>query len=145
VSDGRVIDLKRADITEYVKRQMGSSFTAKDFRTWSGTLICACALARAAASEEVPAGQRARRAQIAAALRETAAQLGNTPAVCRSSYVCPSVLTSFEHGAVIDRHHATVEALLARRGRGLDRVERALLRLLKRKLTGRSPAARMAA
>jgi len=137
VVDGRAVDLKRADITEYIKRQMGSRFTAKDFRTWNGTLICACALARAAAAA-APDGQRERRRLIAAALRETAAQLGNTPAVCRKSYVSPCVLASFERGTVIDRHAATVEALLTRTAGGLNRAERALLRLLKRELSAQT-------
>ena len=145
VVDGRKIDVKRADITEYIQRHMGSRFTAKDFRTWSGTLICACGLARAAATADPPASQRARRKLMAAALRETADQLGNTPAVCRSSYVSPNVLSSFERGAVIEQYHRTVEALLARNARGLDRVERAVLKLLRRGATAPSPKRRLAA
>lgn len=137
-ADGELVDVKRADVTDYVKRRMGSRFTAKDFRTWSGTLICACALARAVAVD-TPESSRARRSVIAAALRETAAQLGNTPAVCRSSYVSACVLSSFDRGVVIQEHYATVEAMLARRGCGLDRVERALLRLLKAGLGGAPP------
>jgi DNA topoisomerase I len=132
VADGRVVDLRSGDITEYIKRRMGDRFTAKDFRTWSGTLICACALARAATAEP-PANPRARRSLIARALRETAAQLGNTPAVCRKSYVSPCVLESFESGAVLDASHAAgVERLLAQTRPGLHRAERGLLRLLTR-------------
>jgi DNA topoisomerase-1 len=126
---GRLIDVKRRDINEYIKRHMGESFSAKDFRTWAGTLICACSLARAAAREAI-GGSRRYRHIIAAALRETAQQLGNTPAVCRASYVTPCVLSAFERGQVVDRYLATTAELLARQLRGLHPAEHAVLRLL---------------
>jgi DNA topoisomerase-1 len=128
--DGTVVDVRRADINAYIKRHMGRGFSAKDFRTWSGTLICACALARCAATvdERMPARKRA----IVAALKETAAQLGNTPAICRSAYVSPRVLQAFERGEVISQHVATVERLLTRSRGGLHAAERAVLRLLAR-------------
>ena len=63
----------------------------------------------------------------------------NTPAVCRSAYICPDVLDSFERGRVIERYFQTVEELVNYRGRHLHQAERALLRLLKRKNDGNSP------
>jgi DNA topoisomerase-1 len=139
--DGRAVDVKRADITDYVKRNMGGPFTAKDFRTWSATLICACALARTADAVGPQGSARQRRAMIAAALRDTAAQLGNTPAVCRSAYVSGCVLSSFERGTVVGGTPVSIERLLARSRPGLTRTERALLRLLRRGLSHR-PAPR---
>lgn len=127
--DGRVVDVRRADINEYIKRHMGDAFSAKDFRTWAATLICACALARSEAPELL---DRARKKAIVAAIKETAQQLGNTPAICRSSYISPCVLSDYERGLVVERYFKTVEELIARQLRGLHPSERALLRLLKR-------------
>jgi DNA topoisomerase IB len=62
--------------------------------------------------------------------------LGNTPAVCRSAYICPDLLDSFERGTVIERYFETVEELVNYRGGHLHQAERALLRLLKRKNNG---------
>lgn len=68
---------------------MGAEFTANDFRTWAGTLVCACALARAGAGRADTARDRKRK--VTAAVHETAQLLGNTPAICRASYIWPSV------------------------------------------------------
>jgi DNA topoisomerase-1 len=67
-----------------------------------------------------------------AAVRNTATLLGNTPAVCRKSYIYPSVLSSFDRGRTIGHNFETVEQLLGRR-RGLHAAERDVLRLLKQK------------
>jgi len=126
---GNFVDIKRRHINGYIKEIMGYRFSAKDFRTWAGTLVCACALARIAAQDgEVKLGPKRK---IALAMNETAAALGNTPAVCRSAYVCPEILTAFEKGRVIKRHFETVEKLTAYRGVRLHSAERALLSLLK--------------
>src|SRR2546427_2547032 len=82
--DGSVVNVRRRHINDYIKGVMGEHFSAKDFRTWAGRLIAACALARLE-GEEVE-GRSDRRKMIVAAVKETAAQLGNTPAVCKSSY-----------------------------------------------------------
>jgi DNA topoisomerase-1 len=117
---------------------MGERFSAKDFRTWAGTLIAACALARM--NEEIVEGRTDRRRMMVAAVKETAAQLGNTPAVCKSSYIWPSVLHSFEKGAVLTKYFHGIDELVAQRARGHHKAEKALLELLR---TGRSalPAA----
>ena len=109
---------------------MGENFSAKDFRTWAGTLICACALARAGI--EIVEKNTVRRRKILTAIKETAEILGNTPAVCRSSYICPEVLTRFEKGKIIENYFETVEDLLTYRGRRLHPAETSLLRFLKR-------------
>jgi DNA topoisomerase I len=127
---GNVIDVKRRYINQYIKEIMGERFTAKDFRTWAGTLLCACALARAGVDRSESLAGRKRK--VVAAVKHTAAILGNTPAVCRKSYIYPSVLDSFERGRTIERNFETVEQLIARR-RGLHEAEKEVLRLLKRK------------
>jgi DNA topoisomerase I len=131
--DGTAVNVRRRHINEYIKEVMGERFSAKDFRTWAGTLIAACALARL--DEEEVEGRTDRRKMIVAAVKETAAQLGNTPAVCKASYIWPSVLHSFEKGTVLKTYFKTMEELIAARSHG---AERALLDLLK---TGRSAVA----
>ena len=128
--DGAFVDVTTRHINEYIKDAMGEKFSAKDFRTWAGTAICACALARAGtAGTESSAG---RKRKVVAAIKETAEMLGNTPAVCRSSYINPAVIKSFDQGKMIDRYSGTVEELIAYRGRTLHRVERSLLRFLRK-------------
>ena len=110
---------------------MGEAFSAKDFRTWAGTLLCACSLARAEADPEQ--ANTARKKKIVRAIRETSELLGNTPAICRASYISPRVLRGYEKGGrVIDHTFGTVQELVARRSPSLHRAEKALLRLLRR-------------
>jgi DNA topoisomerase-1 len=126
-AEGRWVDIRRRHINDYIKEVMGDAFSAKDFRTWAGTLICACALARAGA--DVSDSKRARKRKVVAAIQQTARMLGNTPAICRSSYIYPAVLNQFERGRVIDRYFDDVQELAERRG--LHGSERALLAMLK--------------
>jgi len=75
---------------------------------------------------------RVRKRRIVAAIKETAEVLGNTPAVCRSSYVCPEIINEFEKGKVIDNCFSNLEDLVSFRGLKLHDAERALLRFLSR-------------
>lgn len=124
--DGSVVNIRRRHINEYIKETMGERFSAKDFRTWAGTLIAACALARLK-GEEIE-GRTDRKKMIVAAIKETAAQLGNTPAVCKTSYIWPSVLHSFQKGTVLRTYYRSVDELVDARNHG---AEKALLELLK--------------
>jgi DNA topoisomerase-1 len=128
--DDKPVVVTRRHINEYIKELMGSSFSAKDFRTWAGTLVCACALARN--GDEIPEKKTSRKKRIVAAIKETAEVLGNTPAVCRGSYVCPEIISSFEKGQVIDNCTTRLDDLIAFRGRGLHRAEQSLLKFLKK-------------
>lgn len=130
--NGQVVPVTRRHINEYIKEVMGEKFSAKDFRTWAGTLVCACALARDGKAGPVPASATGIKKRIVAAIKETSEVLGNTPAVCRSSYVCPEIILSFEKGRVINNCSSSLEDLVAFRGYGLHKAERALLRFLKR-------------
>jgi DNA topoisomerase-1 len=125
---GDWVDIRRRRINKYLKEVMGDDFSAKDFRTWSGTLICACALAQAGVDQEESA--RSRKKKIVGAIRETARRLGNTPAVCRSSYINPSVLARFEDGIVIGSRFEDLDGFA--RLRSLHPAEKALLNLLKK-------------
>ncbi len=125
-ADGKFVNVTRPTINRYIKEVMGQNFSAKDFRTWAGTLVCACALARNGPANPLNAGA------IVTAIEETAATLGNTPAVSRESYVCPAVISSFEKGEVVRCYFKTLQQLTSYRGLKLHRAEKALLRMLKK-------------
>ena len=92
------IDVRSDDINEYIKEITGEGFSAKDFRTWSGTVIAAVALA---VSGRAAATQSARKRAITRAVKEVAHYLGNTPAVCRASYIDPRVFDRYRDGITI--------------------------------------------
>ena len=144
VADGNVLDVRRAHINQYLKEAMGQRFSAKDFRTWAGTLICACALSQAGLVEDE--SKTARRKKLVAAVQETASSLGNTPAVCRASYISPVVVESFHQGQVIDARFESLDELVASYdSAALRRCEKALLELLAAGTPSRSAAVRRAA
>ncbi|MDQ2864635.1 MAG: DNA topoisomerase IB [Candidatus Eremiobacteraeota bacterium] len=89
--EGTVRDVSSSDINDYIRRISGGDFTAKDFRTWVGTVQCALILANVEDAET----QMARKREIAEACKLVAAHLGNTPAVCRRSYIHPGILEKF--------------------------------------------------
>jgi DNA topoisomerase-1 len=129
--DGKLFEVTSKHINEYIKEVMGDSFSAKDFRTWAGTLICACALAREASNDEELTDASKKRG-VVAAIKETAEVLGNTPAVCRGSYICPEILREYERGEVIDSCFTKLDDIVGFRGSSLHKSERALLRFLRR-------------
>jgi DNA topoisomerase I len=95
----RWVDVKSADINQYVKATTRGDFSAKDFRTWSGTVLAAVALAVSGNAANGSASARGR--AKARAVKETARYLGNTPAVCRASYIDPRVFDRFDGGLTI--------------------------------------------
>lgn len=92
-------DIDSADINEYIQMVVQPGATAKDFRTWHGTVIAAHALAQAGDASGMSA--TARKRAVAAAMRQVSEQLGNTPAVARASYVDPRVVDLWEDGVSI--------------------------------------------
>jgi DNA topoisomerase-1 len=91
-------DVKSADINAFVKELTGGDFTAKDFRTWNATVLCAVALA---VSEAVASSRTGRQRAVVRAVKEVSHYLGNTPAVCRSSYIDPRVIDRYAAGVTI--------------------------------------------
>ena len=89
--NGELHDVTSSDVNAYLKEISGSDITAKDFRTWTGTVLAAHALAE---FEEVDT-QAAAKKNIRAAIEKVSARLGNTPAVCRKCYVHPEILNSY--------------------------------------------------
>ncbi|MGI5273975.1 DNA topoisomerase IB [Nonomuraea sp. CA-218870] len=121
------VDVRSEDINEYLRETIGE-FTAKDFRTWHGTVLAAVGLAVSRMADSDTARKRA----VSRVVQEVAEYLGNTPAVARASYVDPRVITAYEEGRTIS--HALTElgadvdfGKLATHGE----VERAVIRLLR--------------
>ena len=127
---GAIVDVRRRHLNRYLREATGGPFTAKDFRTWAGTLLCASELARSAAGTDLAHAGRKRLA--AAAVKAVAGRLGNTPAVARSSYVSPVVLVAFEKGDVLGCSYEPDE-LGVSVTRGMHRVEEALVAFLRRR------------
>ena len=95
---GGWVDLKSHDINDYLRDITGGEFTAKDFRTWHATVLCAVALA---VSVDAPTSQSARKRAVTRAVKEVAHYLGNTPTVCRASYVDPRVIDLYNDGVTV--------------------------------------------
>ncbi len=125
--DGESCNLTGANLNAYIREHMGDEFTAKDFRTWGGTLTAAIALAE----RGPPDSEAEARKVIANVMRTVGDRLGNTPAVARSSYVSPAVVEQYLDGRTIEdfrpRHLRVVKA----RDIGLDPEESALVGLLR--------------
>jgi DNA topoisomerase I len=122
---GRWRDLGPDQVNEYVRAATGMEATAKDFRTWHATVIAAAALAD---SDETGDTQASRKRAVAAAMREVAEYLGNTPALARSSYVDPRVVDAYEEGRTIA---SAVRRKAATPAERQSILERAVLRLLR--------------
>ena len=106
--DGSWHALGAADINDYVRALTGGEFSAKDFRTLTGTLVAAGSLAKAAPVKSGAARTRA----VAQAARDTAVVLGNTPAISERSYIDPRVVDNFSKGRTIDPAHVGETELL---------------------------------
>jgi DNA topoisomerase-1 len=134
--DGQRCSVGSADVNDYLRAACGDAFTAKDFRTWSGTVLVACALAGVERPASATAGKRA----VVRAIAAAAQRLGNTVAVCRKSYVHPAVVDGFLEGDVI----APTRRSSARAGR-LTADEAAVARLIERRTRAAKRAAKKAA
>ena len=119
LDEGESRPVRSDDVNAYLREVGGEEITVKDFRTWGASALCL----RALDALEPPASASAAKRSIAAAIRDVASGLGNTPAVCRASYVHPRILESFAAGSL--------PRAATRRLRGLDRWESGLLRFLR--------------
>ncbi|MDX6556870.1 MAG: topoisomerase [Miltoncostaeaceae bacterium] len=122
---GEVVDVRSEDVNAYIKEHLGEDYSSKDFRTWAATVAAAVALDEL----EAAASETARRRAVAGVCRAVAEILGNTPAVCRASYIDPRVIDRYLEGT-------TLSGLGLRRSAGarLSHQERAVLRLLRDEL-----------
>lgn len=125
--DGELVPLNGTQLNLYLREHMGEEFSAKDFRTWGGTLTAAIAFAESGPPESEADAKR----RIVQVMRRVGERLGNTPAVARASYVSPAVVEQYLEGRTLEdfrpRHLRVVRA----RDIGLDPEERALVGLLR--------------
>ena len=91
-------DVRSTDVNDYLRDLSDADFTAKDFRTWHATVLAAVALARMEPSKTKTGKRRA----VSRAVCQVSESLGNTPAVCRTSYIDPRVIDRFLNGETID-------------------------------------------
>ena len=124
--DGNPHQICPADINRYIKEATGPEFSAKDFRTWGGTLLAAVRLAELGKPED----EKAIKKNIVRAIKEVSEQLGNTPSVCRGSYIHPDVIRQYESGLTIDDFRPRSVRRIRRIESDYDPEERALLRML---------------
>jgi len=125
--EGGRVAIGSGDVNDYLRQITGEDFTAKDFRTWAGTLQAVAAL------EELGPAETAREAKstVLRAIDEVAARLNNTRAVCRKYYVHPAVLECYEAGTLHQALRNGNGKAARGRGPGLDSSEKALVRLLR--------------
>jgi DNA topoisomerase I len=117
-------DIRSDDINDYIHEQIGDEFSAKDFRTWHGTVLAAIELA---AEESPPRSEGAAKRAIARAVGRVSEALGNTPAVCRASYIDPRVLDRYRDGVTINPPAAGNGSLSAK---ARHKIEREVLDLV---------------
>ena len=126
-ADDEIFNLSDRKLNEYIQEHMGEDFTAKDFRTWGGTLTAAILFAE----RDLPETEAAAKRIVAAVMRSVGERLGNTPAIARSSYVSPAVVEQYLDGRTIDDFRPRNLRVVGARDIGLDLEEQALLSLLR--------------
>lgn len=129
-NDGTRHSIDSADVNEYLRSISGKDFTAKDFRTWAGT-VTACRLLRETEPFEHESDAKK---NVVQAIKTVAAHLGNTPSVCRKCYVHPAVLESYFDGAMPAIFTRRMPSKFSKACKTLQRDERALIQLLHRSL-----------
>jgi DNA topoisomerase I len=125
--EGEIYNLTDKRLNDYVKIYLGDEFSAKDFRTWGGTLLASLCLAERGVAETEADAKRA----VAATMRRVAERLGNTPAVARASYVSPAVVEQYLDGRTVEDFRPTHLRVVGARDTSLDHEEQALLSLLR--------------
>ena len=126
-TNGEIFNLNGRKLNVYIAENMGEEFTAKDFRTWGGTLSAAIVFAEKGAPK---ANAEAKRI-VASVMGSVGEKLGNTPAVVRSSYVSPAVVEQYLDGRTLDDFRPRHLRVVGARDIALDLEEQALLTLLR--------------
>jgi DNA topoisomerase-1 len=127
--DGSHHSIDSADVNEYLRSISDQPFTAKDFRTWAGSVL-ACALLREVATFD---SQTEAKKNVVHAVKQVAEQLGNTPSVCRKCYVHPAVIDSYMGGEMLKTFEARVKKELRKSSHALEEEELDLLHLLEQR------------
>ncbi|RYF27691.1 MAG: DNA topoisomerase IB [Chloroflexi bacterium] len=125
--NGEVRDVHSDDVNEYIKKYAGDDYSAKDFRTWGGTLLATSAIL--AAEIDNNETKTARKKRVTAVVKEVAKRLGNTPAVARSSYIDPRVFTSIDSPDTINKVQQAMTTMRPKKYMTIE--EQCVLQLLK--------------
>ena len=128
--EGNPQDVTSSDVNAYLKEITGKNITAKDFRTWAGTVLAAMALSEMASFDSAAQAKR----NLRSAIEKVAARLGNTPTICRKCYVHPEVLSSYMDGNLLFEIKSEVEDELRNALAGLRPEEAAVLAMLRSRL-----------
>ena len=128
--DGSVRDITSTDVNEYLREITGSDFTAKDFRTWVGTVLAAMALQE---FERFDTKTQAKK-NLLRAIEAVAQKLGNTPSVCRKCYIHPEIINAYLDGTMLDAFRKRTETELSSRIGSLKPEEAAVLAFLQKRL-----------
>ena len=124
--DGKLKSITPADVNNYIKQATSPEFSSKDFRTWGGTLLAALELAELGPAEE----EREIKRRLVRAVKHVAEQLGNTPTVCRSSYIHPAVIDAYCKGLTIAEFEPRRQRRIKLSQADYEPGEQALLKLL---------------
>ena len=127
---GEPQDVKSEDVNGYLREISGQDFTAKDFRTWAGTVLAAIALQEFQKFDSMAQAKR----NITQAIESVAQRLGNTPSICRKCYVHPVIIESYMEGSMIDGLRQRAQAQFANALRRLKPEEAAVVALLQQRL-----------
>ncbi len=127
--DGQRQKIGSADLNAYLREVSGADATAKDFRTWAGTVLAAMALAEFEAFDSEAAAKR----NLRQAIERVARQLGNTPTICRKCYIHPEILAHYLEGTLIDTLQQRLKAAMKREAK-LRPEEAAVLAILRTRL-----------
>jgi DNA topoisomerase I len=128
---GRVRNVGSSDVNDYLREIGGEDFTAKDFRTWAGTVLAAWALQE---FQAVDSHHRAKK-NVVRAIEQVAERLGNTPSVCRQCYVHPTIIDAYLEGSLVQQLKARVQDELLEGAAELRPEEAAVLGLLLKRLS----------
>jgi DNA topoisomerase-1 len=126
--DGTTQDVTSADVNAYLKEITGEDFTAKDFRTWSGTVLAATALREFERAESMAQSKK----NVLQAIEAVAGMLGNTRAVCRKSYIHPVIIDAYMDGSMVECEKAKMPAALRKVAAKLRADEAITLLILNR-------------
>ena len=129
-ADGHRHDITSSDVNAYLQETTGEAFTAKDFRTWAGTVLAAMALQE---FERFDSDTQAKR-NVVAAIETVAKKLGNTKAVCRKCYIHPAIIETYLDGSLADSLQQRVEDKLKKQLKSLRPEEAAVMALLQERL-----------
>jgi DNA topoisomerase-1 len=128
---GEIRAVTSADVNDYLRQITGRDITAKDFRTWAGTVLAAMALKEFETFDSAAAAKK----NLRAAIEKVATRLGNTPTICRKCYIHPEVMNAYVAGSLLQEIKEEVECELRDELAGLEPEEAAVLAMLQRRLS----------